>query len=96
MSLQDAVIERISQGPFSHSLESYIEAIKRILWLKDKVNINSPSVYLSTLFMKGETECPVESDPQRQGKEQEDTVTEASRDPYWCTFSRCGSYTCVL
>lgn len=96
MSLQDAVIGRISQGPFSHSLESSIEAIKRILWLKVKLNINSPSIDLSTLFMKGETESPVESGLQRQGKEQEDTVTEAPRDPYWCTFSRCGSYTCVL
>lgn len=52
MSLQDAVIDRISQGSFIHNLESYLEAVKRILWLKDKLNINSAPDPVLTLAKK--------------------------------------------
>lgn len=71
MPLQSAVIDRISQTPFNQSLESCVGAVKRILALKDKLNINSSFIHLSTLIKEGETECPVETDLQRQGKEQE-------------------------
>ncbi|XP_036062820.1 UDP-glucuronosyltransferase 3A2-like [Onychomys torridus] len=72
MSLQDAVNDKISQGFLIHNLESYLEAVKRIFWLEDKVNINLAPVHLSTVVKEGETECPMKRDQQRQGKEQKD------------------------